>query len=260
MIGRRQANLTKGIMILPDVRTLAVILAGALALVGCGKPQIETQPGAGEPMAAAPADAQQTPSAADLAAPVAATNETLTPGAEFATKSLASPFAAADMGLKESYDRALIAFQIGDYARAVSELDDLAGMPDLPPAQQRAVKELLAQTLKLAPELAARQAGTAAPQTSPEFPVVVPGTIEAPKNVPESAFSTADPSVKESFARAKAAYDIGNYESALAELRDLATNAQLNWQQKYAVQSLLDKTPQNLPAAPAKPPGQTPKR
>jgi hypothetical protein len=59
--------------------------------------------------------------------------------------------------------------------------------------------------------------------------------------------------VKETFARAKAAYDIGNYESALAELRDLATNAQLNWQQKYAVQALLDKTPQSAPA-------QTPKR
>jgi tetratricopeptide (TPR) repeat protein len=168
------------------------------------------------------------------------------------------------MALMESYNRALIAFQIGDYARAVTELDDLAATPDLTPAQQQAVKDLLAKALKMAPELAASHAaaaaGTAQPATPPEFPVVVPGAVESPANVLESPFATADPAIKRSFARAKAAYDIGSYESALAELRDLATNTQLNFQQKYVVQALLDKTPQTAPAAPAQSPGQTPNR
>ena len=257
MIACQQADLTNGIMMLSEKRTIAIALAGALTLAGCGKPQTETQPGAGEPAPPVAADAQQPPSPDEPVAPEVATNNTLTAAAEFATKSLASPFAKADMALMESFNRALIAFQIGDYARAVTELDDLAATPDLNPAQQRAVKDLLAQALKMAPDLAASHAaaaaGAAKPETPPEFPVTVPGTVESAKNVLESPFSTADPSIKRSFARAKAAYDIGNYENALTELRDLATNNQLNFQQKYAVQALLDKTPQATPAAPAKP-------
>jgi hypothetical protein len=249
-------------MMLSDKWTMALALAGTLALAGCGKPPANTQPAAGDNPAAAPADAPPLPTTGEPANPLVATNDTLTPGAAFATKSLASPFAKADMGLKESYDRALIAFQIGDYARAVSELDDLAATPDLSLSQQEAVKDLLARTLKLAPDLAASHAATGRPATKPtsEFPVAVPGTIESPRNLPESPFSTADPAVKESFARAKASYDIGNYESALAELQDLATNAQLNFQQKYAVQALLDKTPQAAPTAPANSPNKPPNR
>jgi len=254
MIAGQQADLTNGIMMLSDKRTIAIALAGALTLAGCGKPQTETQPGAGEPAPPAAADAQQPPTPAEPVAPEVATNDTLTGAAEFATKSLASPFAKADMALMESYNRALIAFQIGDYARAVTELDDLAAAPDLTPAQQQAVKDLLAKALKMAPELAASHAAAAAstakPEKPPEFPVTVPGTVESPENVLESPFSTADPAIKRSFARAKAAYDIGSYESALAELQDLATNSQLNFQQKYAVQALLDKTPQAAPARP----------
>ncbi len=87
------------------------------------------------------------------------TNEPLTGAAEFQKKSLASPFAQAELALKESYNRALIAFQIGDYARAVSELQDLAKTPDLNPEQKQAVQDLLAETLKAAPELAATELG-----------------------------------------------------------------------------------------------------
>ena len=255
MIACQQADLTNGIMMLSDKRTIAMALAGALALAGCGKPQTETQPDASEPAAPAAADVQQPPAPAEPAASMEGTNDTLTAAAEFATKSLASPFAQADMALMESYGRALIAFQIEDYPRAVTELDDLAATPDLTPAQQQAVKDLLAKTLKMAPDLAASHAaaGAAKPETPPEFPITVPGAVESPANVLENPFSTADPAIKRSFARAKAAYDIGSYESALTELRDLATNSQLNFQQKYVVQALLDKTPQAAPAVPAKP-------
>jgi hypothetical protein len=232
-------------------------LALALALAGCGKPQTETQPGAGEPAAPAAADAPQPSTPAEPAAPAAATNDTLTGAAAFQSKSLASPFAQADLALKESYDRALIAFQIGDYARAVSELKDLAETPDLNPQQKQAVQDLLMETLKLAPELAATNTTSAAAartaQTPPEFPLATTEPGQSPNSLPESPFSTADPSVRRSFARAKAAFDIGAYESALPELRDLATNNQLNWQQKYAVQNLLDKTPRSAPVPSAKP-------
>jgi outer membrane murein-binding lipoprotein Lpp len=232
--------------------TMVAALAGALMLAGCGKRQADGQPSASDNSAVATTEAQQpvlAPGDSLTAAPISdsATNAA-TPAAEFLAKSMASPFAAADLGLKESYDRALIAFQIGDYARVASELQDLAGISNLTPPQKEAVQNLLLRTLKLAPDLAATNmssAGTASAQVGvpAEFPVTVPGTVESPKNVLESPFSTADPAIKDSFARAKAAYNIGNYESALAELQDLATNTQLNFQQKYAVQSLLDKMP-----------------
>jgi hypothetical protein len=242
MAGRRQAAATNEMMMFSGKWITAVTLAGALAVAGCGKPQADAPPSATEPATLDVADAQPPPTAPEPGAPVAATNDTLTAAGKFAAASEASPFAKGELALKESYNRALIAFQIGDYARAVSELDDLVGTPELTPVQHRAVRDLLAKTLKLAPELAASQAITATAKPA-EFPVAVPGTAEAPKNVPESPFSTADPAIKRSFARAKAAYDLGNYESARAELQDLATNTQLNFQQKYAVQALLDKTP-----------------
>ncbi len=262
MIGCREANLTNEIMMLSDKRTLAVTLAGALALAGCGKPQTEPQPSVSEPAAPAAAEAPQPPTPAEPAAPAVETNDALTGAAAFQSKSLASPFVQADLALKESYNRALIAFQIGDYPRAVSELQDLAKTPELTPEQKRAVQDLLTETFKAAPALAATNSaaagpGSAKPDAPPVFPLVTPDAAQSPQNLPESPFSTADPAVKETFARAKAAYDIGNYEVAAAELRDLVTNAQLNYQQKYAVQALLDKTPQS---APAKSPGQTPKR
>jgi hypothetical protein len=228
----------------PDQVTLALAMAGALILAGCGKPQTGTQPAATEPAAPVTADTQQPATPADPAASAVGANAPLSGAAEFVTKSLASPFAEADMALKESYDRALIAFQIGDYPRAVSELDDLARSPDLTTAQQQAVKDLLAKALTKAPDLAVGRAAAAEPETPSQFPLVVSGTVESPRNLVDSAFSTADPATRRSFARAKAAYNIGNYESALAELQDLATNPQLNFQQKYAVQALLDKTPQ----------------
>ena len=94
-------------------------------------------------------------------------------------------------------------------------------------------------------------------EVAPVFPLVNPDT---PGKVPENPFATADPAVRESFERAKAAYEIGNYPSVLAELQVLATNAQLNWQQKYAVQALLDKTPRNAPSSSAAPSLQPSKR
>jgi hypothetical protein len=242
-------------------QTLALALASAALLAGCGKPQTETQPGASEPAAPAAPEAGQPSTPASFISPTVDTNEAPTGAAAFQSKSLASPFAQAELGLKESFNRALIAFQIGDYARAVSELQDLAETPDLNPQQQQAVQDLLAETLKLAPELAATNttpaAATRKAQPPTAFPLATTEPAQSPKNSPESPFSTADPAVKDSFARAKAAYDIGNYERALVELRDLATNNQLNWQQKYAVQALLDKTPQR---APAQSPGPAPTR
>ncbi len=84
--------------------------------------------------------------------PAAATNETLSGGAAFARRSLASPFAQAGQALRESYDSALVAIQIGDHDRAVNELKALAENPDLTAEQKRAVRDLLAHSLKAAAE------------------------------------------------------------------------------------------------------------
>jgi hypothetical protein len=223
---------------------VATTLAVALVIVGCGKPQADTRADAANPDTPPAADAQPAAAAAEPASDTT-TNAALSPGAEFATKSQASPFATSDMGLKETYDRALIAFQIGDYARAADELRDLAANPDLNPAQKKAVAELLAQTLKLAPALAATNAGPSSGTPPSTFPLAGAQTEQPPANLPQNPFSTADPAVKDTFARAKAAFDIGNYAVALSELQGLVTNTQLNFQQKYAVQSLLDKVPRS---------------
>jgi hypothetical protein len=253
-------------MTLIDLRILAVALAVALMAAGCGKPPADTQAVAVDSPAAATAENQQRASAAQPAARTAGTNgagaSSATGAAAFMAKSLASPFASADQDLKQTFDRALIAFQIGDYARAAVELYDLAGTPGLNAQQQQAIEDLWNQTQKLAPEVfntntvtvAAAGPGSDAPA---QFPLVATDPASPANRLPENPFSTADPAVQETFARAKAAFDIGNYDAALTELRDLVTNPQLNFQQKYAVQSMLDKTPQ---AAPAKPPGETPKR
>lgn len=240
---------------------LIVSAVGIVALVGCSKSQTDSQPAAGDTIPPTATDTPEPAAPAEISASAPATNtapdDTLSAAARFAAASQASPFAQAELGLKESYNRALIAYQIGDYARAVNELRDLAATPDLSPEQKQAVQDLLAKTLKQAPELAATNTLPTTP-TPTEFPLAAAQTAEPPKNLLESPFSTADPAIKESFARAKAAFEIGNYDIALAELQDLATNAQLNWQQKYAVQELLAKTPQpnpaTQPAAPAQPP------
>ncbi len=260
MAGAPEAASPIGTMMFSNKWSMALALAGGLALAGCGKPQTDTQPAASDAPAAAAADSQETAPPGDPATTAPATNEALSGGAEFARKSEASPFAQADLALKESYNRALIAFQIGDYARAASELQDLARTTGLTPAQNQAVRELLGKTLKLAPELATTNTAAGKADTPSEFPLAASGTAQPPGASPENPFSTADPAVKETFARAKAAFDIGNYDAALTELRDLATNAQLNWQQKYAVQDLLAKTPQSVPAPQAKPSSQVPRR
>jgi hypothetical protein len=252
MAGGPEAALTLGMKMLSDRWTITVVLAAALTVAGCGKRKADAPPSVSDGPAVANPDAQQpalTPEGGLAAASDSdSVTNAATPAAEFLAKSMASPFAAADMGLKESYDRALIAFQIGDYARAASELRDLAGIANLTSPQKQAVENLLLQTLKLAPDLAATSAGGTAAGTPMangpgQFALQTAETAQPPKNLLESPFSTADPAVKDSFARARAAYDIGDYEKALAELQDLATNSQLNFQQKYAVQSLLDKTP-----------------
>jgi hypothetical protein len=256
MVGGRPAVSGTEMTMRLEEYVIAMALVGALSLTGCGRPQSETPPAAGEPADPATAGVPQPATPAEPAAPTEAARQEVTAGGEFTKNALASPFAEADMALSESYNSALIACQIGDYASAATTLDGLAARPDLTPAQRQAIKDLLAQVLKAAPELASRPATTAdagQPQAPPQFPVVVPDGAESPKNPLDNAFSTADAATSKSFTRAKAAFNIGDYDTAQTVLKDLASNPQLNFQQKYAVQSMLDKIPQTAPAAPAKP-------
>jgi hypothetical protein len=242
----------------------AALVTATLLLAGCGKPSAGTQISASEESAPAAVPQDVRPPLPAQAEPLAAaTNEAPaeppTPAGELAVRVLASPFAASDMALKESFSRALIALQIADYPTAMTELEALAATPGLTPEQQQTVRDLMAQTLKLAPELAASRAAAAgASNLAPasQFAVTVPGASGRPGNVPESAFTTADPSVKRSFARAKAAFDIGSFDQAMVELQGLATNGQLNWQQRFEVDQLLVLASRALPTMPAQAPGQ----
>jgi hypothetical protein len=244
----------------PSVRPVfAVVIVAMLALSGCHKrPAIDTARQTELPITR-PTKAQRVSPPANPATATSATNDTPTSAAGFVAASLASPFVQADLSLMESYNRALIAFQIGDYSRAAAELRDLAGDPDLNPQQKQAVADLLAKTLKLAPELARTNAGSVANVDSrkakpAEFPVADGPLGESPKNLAENPFASADPAVKRSYSRARAAFDIGDYAIAVGELNTLSTNLQLNYQQKFAVQDLLSKASHKGLVAPARAP------
>jgi hypothetical protein len=217
-------------------------LALALAVTGCNQKGTGDAESAAEipaSSAAATATDGESGALATNGTPDAlSTNEEPAVAHGFGKQLQESPFAAADPALKESFARALLAYNIGDYPRAASELKELPGAYELDAEQAKAVKALLKKTLGAAPELAASNAAPAAAQAE----------TFALASETEPPFSTADASVREGYNRAKAAFDIENYQVALSELQSLATNAQLNWQQKYAVQTLLDKTPQTVAA------------
>jgi hypothetical protein len=223
-------------------QALAVALAGALMLPGCGRQTADSPPqGADGPVAVTQT---QTPAVPPETAGAAGDTNGATGGAvEFQSKALASPFADAELALKESYNRALIAYQIGDYARAVAELEDLTNTPDLTAEQQRAVQSLLAQAKKQAPAAA------------PTQPAAEPAKLTTPAAVdtPDAPFATADQSVKETYARALAAYKIDDFARAEAELKDLASAAGLTTMQLGAVQSLLSEVQKKAAAAAVRP-------
>ncbi len=229
---------------------VALSVAGALGVAGCGNRQSDGQAAVSEPAPATVAEARGQATSPEGQAPVLDTNaappETGGGATEFMKASLESPFATADLGLKESYNRALIAFQIGDYPQALSELQDLGTNGGLSAEQRKAVQKLLEQTRKATPGVDARNAlaTTNGGSSATTYPL-------AAEN--EAPFSTADPAVRETFARAKAAYEIGNYSVAAAELKELLAKPALNAQQKYEAQLLLDRTPQAMPATPAAP-------
>jgi len=216
-----------------DDRILALTLAAGVLLAGCGKPQSQSQPTADE-----------------LPAPIAAAEPPALSGV---------PFADAGQEVKDRFEAALIAFQAGDYARAISGLRLLAKAPGQTPEQKLAVQELLALVLKAAPELATSPAAPAAdrilPGTTTEAGVVVPGEAEpepalaiddtrpgggefARKSL-ASPFAQAGQAMKESYDSALVAVQIGDYDRAVEELRALSEYADLTTEQQKAVRDLL---------------------
>ena len=151
---------------LSDTLVLATALAAALAVAGCGKSRTESQPVADEPAASNAASAPQLSALPPELVPATATAGPLSGTADIASKSLAGPFAEAKQSLAESYNRALIAFQTGDLTRASNELRDLDRNPDLTPNQKQAVENLLAQSLRAAPEPAVATSPAAATPSS----------------------------------------------------------------------------------------------
>jgi hypothetical protein len=154
---------------------LAFALAAALVVAGCGKSRTDDQPVSNETAASNAASALQLSAPPPDLVPATATAGPLSGAGDFASKSLSGPFAEAEQSLKESYNRALVAFQIGDFARASSELRDLAKNPDLTPDQKQAVENLLAQSLRAAPESAvATSPATATPSSKTNSPLQPP--------------------------------------------------------------------------------------
>ncbi len=225
--------------VIPGKPGVLLAFAVALALWGCGRGEPGSSGTAGDNTAPAPAG-ESTP-VVDAAQPSAAADTNAEPPVAYglAKQLQDSAFAAADPAVKESYARALIAYDIGDFDRAWAELVDLANTGTLTGQQMEEVKTLLGNTTNAAPGLATNLAA---------LPIAAAGSdVYALAAEGQPPLSTADPAVRETFERAKAAFDIGNFEVAAAQLQDLATNTQLNAQQKYAVQILLDKTPRAVP-------------
>jgi truncated hemoglobin YjbI len=230
---------------------LAVTLAAGLILAGCGKPPGESPPVANGPAATATAAAGLPTLSAEttLAAP---TNETLSAGAEFARKPLASPPTRTMQALKESYDRALIAIQADHYDQAVRELRGLAQTPGLTPEQQRAVQDLLAQTLK-----AAADTGPAEPNPAAATNETLSGGAAFLRNSLASPFAQAGQALKESYDSALVAVQIGDHARACNELKALAESPDLTAEQRQAVQELLAQTLKAAPELAPHPAGAT---
>lgn len=233
-----------------DARILAAALAAGLVWAGCGKPQGQSPPLAGELAVPAAREAEPPALPAEPAA-AAVTDETPPGAAEFVQKSLASPFAQAGQALKEGYDAALIAFQVGDYARAASELRLLAKTPGLTPDQERAVGELLAQTLQAAPELASvappsqgspAVSAAADPSAATAANGARPGGAEFTRKSLASPFAEVGQALKESYDSALVAVQIGDYARAVSELKVLAENPDLTPEQMQAVRDLMTET------------------
>jgi hypothetical protein len=146
-------------MMVLQMHILATALTATLAVAGCGKQQTDAPPNASDGSAAATTEGQRptlAPGGSLAAMPIGdMTTNAASPSADFLGQSMASPFAAAATALRESYDRALTAFQIGDYARVAHELHDLSDTSNLTVPQKEAVQNLWMQTLNLAPSLAA---------------------------------------------------------------------------------------------------------
>lgn len=216
--------------------SMLAALVALLALVGCGHRQNNVPPQATE-LVAPELAAEVSPPLVNAADPGTVTNEPSANAQNFAQTLQDSPFASAEPALKETYARALIAFQIEDYARSLDELNSLNTNAELTAQQRAAVQDLLEKTKTAAPKPPTNTALTA----SNNLPLAY--ALAAPADEP---FSTADPAVAETYKRAKAAFEIGDYASAVPELKDLVAHPQLNWQQKYEAQVLLDKA--SLPA------------
>lgn len=224
-------------------KVLAIAFPAALMLTGCGKPAEGNPPQAGDNPSTAATETEKPAVAIETPTPATATNDAPGGAVEFQRNSLASPFATAELALKESYNRALIAYQIGDYARAVTELEDLANTPDLTAEQRQAVKKLLAQAKKQAPA------------TTPTQPVVDPAKLTTPAAVdtPDAPFASADQAVRETYARALAACNIDDFARAEAELKDLAGTTGLTTPQLGVVQALLSEVQKKAAAASVRP-------
>lgn len=236
-------------MMLKDKCTVAAAIAAVIVATGCGKPT----PGTEANEAVAPVEAQPPePAAAPMTVPPVtepATTNASSAAAAFLAKSRASPFAQAGQALKESFDAALIAFQIGDYARSVRELYALARNPDLTAEQKQAVQDLFAEILKLAPETAT-EAAAAAAQTSGSGAgsnESLSGGARFTRQSLASPFAQADQALKEGYDAALVAFQIGNYSRAVAELDLLAEAPALTVEQRQAMQELRART---LAAAP----------
>jgi hypothetical protein len=233
---------------------LGMALAVTLALAGCGKKKSDSGPvpgGEGPPRASdGPRPETAPPPPPTSLVTTDAPGPAPTPAAEFSTKLLASPFAPAEPALSETYARALIAFQIGDYARAVTELEDLAKTPELTAEQRRAVTNLLAQAVELAPTAA----------VDPGAPPLSTPSTGAVMDTPEVPFASANEAVKRSYARIRAACKIGDYGTAIAELQDLATTPDLTVLQQQTVQTLLSDLQRITPPRTEPPPGQPAQR
>ena len=156
----------------------------------------------------------------------------------FSRAAFEEAFTSADPAVRRNCDRALMAYQIGDYSGAVREFSGIADHADLTAEQKQMLDEAL--------EMARQKAAITPDSGATPRPATPANSGDTGTAAPDT--TTMDPAMQETIARAEIASRIGDYPKAVAELSDIVNSPDLTAEQRRDVRRMLAEARKNLAA------------